>query len=473
MRPTFIAALLLSLFSSLYAQEGYEHFSAPAHGAGRTYVVTSRGLDAIGLNPALLQLPAGQRFEIRGFPITSFGIDAGESFSDADALADVFNIKSFDSLNKNKVVDLLRDEKLSGRGDAEVLGIAYDVGTLGSIAFSWTAHAAMRTDIPESFLEFFAHAESRIIQDTGRVLGLDLQALWHNEYTLTYARTLFETFDSNAFLRQFRAGASLKYVAGIGILKLEDGNYFIWNHENGGGNTVITANYRVNSAHTSDFDPKNAPNRFSTGFLSAPEAGSGIGADIGFSAELFAVSGSRSALHLGVSICGIGSITWKTNARERVVDNLKHKFIHESRFDELVDSLRLFEGTLVRVPEFSQSLPTTFRFGALLDLDALDAKMFGFAPQLAFELAQGLNDIVGAPPKPRFGLGMALTKDNPATDYRLSGGFAIDHRSVDITLGGGITLFDHVALDIATAHLLELFSSKPRVDVAVSLKVLL
>ena len=156
-----------------------------------------------------------------------------------------------------------------------------------------------------------------------------------------------------------------------------------------------------------------------------------------------------------------------------MADSLERIFSHQSsKFNELVDSLRVFEGTLTRIPEFSQSLPTTFRFGAQLDLDALGTKIFGLAPQLAFEVAQGLTDIVGSLPKPRFGLGISLAKENTSVDYRINAGFAVDHRSADITLGGGISLFDYVAIDIATAHLLELFSAKPRIDIAASVNVL-
>ena len=68
---------------------------------------------------------------------------------------------------------------------------------------------------------------------------------------------------------------------------------------------------------------------------------------------------------------------------------------------------------------------------------------------------------------------MALAKEGTFADYRLSTGLSFDNRSTDITLGGGITLFNYVTFDIATAHLLEIFSSKTRLDIAASLKVLL
>ena len=88
-------------------------------------------------------------------------------------------------------------------------------------------------------------------------------------------------------------------------------------------------------------------------------------------------------------------------------------------------------------------------------------------------MVSGCTRVVGSLKKPRFGIGMAMAKEGTLADYRLSGGLAIDNRSTDITLGGGLTLFNYVAFDIATGHLLELFSSKARLDIAASLKVLL
>ncbi|HET6510619.1 MAG TPA: hypothetical protein VFH43_00390, partial [Candidatus Kapabacteria bacterium] len=90
-----VFAFLLTLLSSaevLLAQEGYEHLSPLSHGAGRTYVVNSRGLDAVGLNPALLSLgsPTKKTWEISVLPISSVGADAGASFL-SDKLTQIAN----------------------------------------------------------------------------------------------------------------------------------------------------------------------------------------------------------------------------------------------------------------------------------------------------------------------------------------------------------------------------------------------
>src|SRR5690349_16350068 len=111
------AFCILSPFS-LHAQEGYEHLSPIAHGAGRTYVVTSRGLSAVGLNPALLDYESDKTLQLQLFPASAYGLDAGPSFSDATALSDVFNFKGgqISDSTRKRITNLLSNGKLSGRG---------------------------------------------------------------------------------------------------------------------------------------------------------------------------------------------------------------------------------------------------------------------------------------------------------------------------------------------------------------------
>ena len=119
----FVAAFFPA--SMLFAQEGYEHLSATAHGAGRTYVVTSRGLSAVGLNPALLGYDNDKTLEIQIFPLSVYGLDAGPSFSDVNGLTGVFStgISHFTDSSLTTIANLLSDGKLSARGDAELFGI--------------------------------------------------------------------------------------------------------------------------------------------------------------------------------------------------------------------------------------------------------------------------------------------------------------------------------------------------------------
>src|SRR5205823_1108723 len=130
----FLAVIFLFSPIISFAQEGYEHLSPIAHGGGRTYVVTSRGLAAVGLNPALLGYDNDKTFEIQVFPLSAYGLDAGPSFSDVNALSGVFNttINHFNDSSLSSIANLLSNGKLSGRGDAEVLGISYrrpEIGT--------------------------------------------------------------------------------------------------------------------------------------------------------------------------------------------------------------------------------------------------------------------------------------------------------------------------------------------------------
>src|SRR6476619_639939 len=117
MRRIFLVTFALLLASTLHAQQGEEHLSAFAHGAGGTYSVTSRGLDAIGLNPALLGIDMPKPFEISVFPVSSFGVDAGPSFSQINTVSGAFNGTKINDTSLRTVGDLLFSNQLAGRAD--------------------------------------------------------------------------------------------------------------------------------------------------------------------------------------------------------------------------------------------------------------------------------------------------------------------------------------------------------------------
>ena len=245
--------ILYILFSAIFvypltllAQEGYEHLSPIAHGAGRTYVVTSRGLASVGLNPSLLDYGNENTIEIQLFPISGYGLDAGPSFSDANALAGVFRGGQISDSSLTNIANLLSDGKLSGRGDAEILGVSYRLPALGTFAFTWTTHAALRTDIPESFLIFAQGAESKLIQQANSIENFDLQGMWYSEYSLSFGKNLYIGLDTSTFLKSISLGGAIKYVSGIAFLKVDQGNYIRTNPS--GGQVDISVNFDEHAA---------------------------------------------------------------------------------------------------------------------------------------------------------------------------------------------------------------------------------
>lgn len=467
-----IAAMVCPI--SLFAQEGYEHLSPIAHGAGRTYVVTSRGLSAVGLNPALLGYDNDKTIEIQVFPLSAYGLDAGPSFSDASALAGVFNLNGgqISDSTRKRISDLLSNGKLSGRGDAEILGISYRLPTVGTFAFTWTTHAGLRTDIPQSFLDFFINAERQLINSDGNTFtNFDLQGLWYSEYSASFATSIYQSSDTSAFLNNFSIGGAVKYVSGIGYLQLDPNNSF--SYRPSGGFSHIVVNYIVRSAYGAGFDPSKIPNHFSFDFLTSNQAGSGVGTDLGIALGFFGSRAGHSAVLLGLSATDIGTITWSKNATERTADHLTRDINVPSSSNEikaLNDSLAALSGTLRSVSSFSTPLPSMFRAGAQIDLDAMGIEWGFFVPKIAIEYATGLTNIVGSLKTGRFGAGLTLEKTGNI-GLRLNGGFIIEQNASDITLGIGITVFKFLNIDLASAHLGEFFKSgSKRTDIALGIR---
>lgn len=458
---------------SVFAQEGYEHLSVTAHGAGRTYVVTSRGLSAVGLNPALLGYDNDKTLEIQIFPLSAYGLDAGPSFSDATALGDVFSFNSKGQISdstRRRITDLLSNGKLSGRGDAEILGISYRLPTVGTFAFTWTTHAGLRTDIPQDFLDFFLRAEQQLVNaNEGKTFSnFDLQGLWYNEYSASFGTSIFQSTDSNSFINSFLIGGAAKYISGIGYLQLDPVNYFSFLP--GNGKTNIGVNYVVRSAFGVGFDPKHVPNHFSFDFLTSNQSGSGFGTDLGVAIGLFGTNNGHSKVLVGLSVTDIGTISWNTNATERIADHLSRDFYFSNQINALNDSLKALAGTLRDVSSFTSPLPAMFRAGVQIDLDAMGIEWGVFIPKIAVEYATGLTNIVGSLKTGRFGAGLTL-ESKGAVGIRLNGGFVLESNASDITLGLGISPLKFLSIDIASAHIGQFFKSGgSRTDLALGIR---
>lgn len=468
-----VALLLVWVVGSASAQEGYEHLSPFAHGAGRTYAITSHGLSAVGLNPAQLEPEGDHRFEVRVLPLSTFGVDAGASFRDAGSISTVFGIKpsNITDSDRHTITNLFLNEKLSGRADIEVLGVMYDTRSIGTFAFTWTTHVGLRTDIPEAFLQFFVHAESQLLQYDGSFSNFDLQGMWYNEYALSYARNLFDRASTtDDFLRSIKVGGALKFISGIAYLGLDPNNSFSYHAKSFGDS--IAVNYIFRSAYGSDFDPNKVPTHFTLGFLTSNSAGSGYGFDLGISADLISDDSGSHILTAAASLTDLGQIIWTTNATTRTADHLtKIVRVTGGTVQGLNDSLRILGGTLRHVTSFPTALPTMLRLAAGLDLNKLGMQIGGFETKAAAEYDAGLSSVVGSLNHPRLGFGLALEAPSSTASLRLAGGYFFQSGSSDLTFGIGTTLFSTIALDLASAHVTDLFKSgAARTDVAFSIR---
>ncbi|MBS1903085.1 MAG: hypothetical protein JSS75_05215 [Bacteroidetes bacterium] len=472
MRWTVTLTIILTAVAA-NAQEGYEHLSPIAHGAGRTYAINSHGLSAVGLNPALLDPEGSNRFEFRVLPISSFGLEAGASFRNSSDISKVFAIKNANIADSDRrtITNLFLDEKLSGRADFEVLGALYQTPSIGTFALTWTTHVALRTDIPQEFLKFFVTAESQLLQFEGSFSNFDLQGMWYSEYSASYSRHLVDAGStSDPLLRSIRVGAAAKYVVGIAYVGLDPTNSFAYSFINGG--TSIKVNYIFRSAYGDGFDPNKVPTHFSLGFLTSNSAGSGYGFDLGLAGDLITSDSGRPVLGVAASVTDIGAITWTSNATERVADNLTRKIYASGTIDQLNDSLKVLSGVLHHVASFTTPLPTMLRIASRLDMDEVGMQIGSFETSASMEYDAGLTSTVGSLNHPRLGLGLILNSPSSTASLRLAAGYFIQSGSSDLTLGVGTTLFERVAIDLASAHITDIFKSgAARTDAALSFRV--
>lgn len=461
--------LLASPFftESVLAQEGYEHLSPLSHGAGRTYVVNSRGVDAMGLNPALLALGSKKSWEISILPASSLGADAGASFL-SDKLTQIANnTANLDSGRHRDALSLLQNNGLSGRADARILAVYYHQEDFGGIGFKFSTHSGIRTQIPDDIFQFLNNYLSFADKDV-MIDDIDAQGLWYNSWSVNYGRNLLK---SDGFLRSLSVGAAIKYIQGLGYLRLEEGAYV---HTTPLPNQRIRfeANYSVRYAFIDVFDRANSNEDISIWDVFGGSAGSGFGFDIG-TAAAFGGEEGKPAFLLGVSVNDIGAITWTENTIERKADHVLDTVYYQSAdIDATADTLAALAGEVTRIGNFTTDLPTTLRIGAALNFKQLGIIPIGPEITVAAEMSQGLSSVVGSLDDARFGLGAIAEWSLAVLSIRTAAGIVMERDILDVTLGVGTTIYDVLSFDISSARLGQLFNAgEGRSDVSVGLKV--
>jgi hypothetical protein len=487
--PILIAlALTLTSAGLLRAQDEIEHLSPFATGAGRTYAITSRGLDAVGLNPSLLALGTPRPFEITLAPISSLGLNAGPSLSQVNSISQGFQgigLSSTDTTTngltkgdstRESIANLLSNNNLSSTFDVRIFGISYFDPDAGAFAFTWTMHAALRASIPSGLLDYIGvGALARLGQgDALLPQQPDVQGLWYSEYTLSYARTLLGTPGSGE--DQLLAGAGVKYLAGIAAMQLDPTSEFFANYPlstiNGGGEHSVGVNYRVYSAYPNAFNFTHLPNGFSTNLITNSTAGTGLGADIGFTLGAFD-SASNSPWQVALSVTDIGSIRWDQNASLRTAADTVIASNAQGNKDTLNAQLKALGGVDSSIASFTTALPTTVHLAGALDLSAIGLSLGSSKLEAAAEFALGLTNTVGSPNHGRFGFAAIFEQPGSSFAFHTALGFTTQDGVSDLTAAIGFGIANRILIDAGTDGLTGLFSKTAHSDAVFGLKVLL
>jgi hypothetical protein len=442
---SLMIAAVLGVVIANTSHAGNDLFSGRTVGMARTFTASSRGLDAIGLNPANLALDdrgSSVTFEIA--PFFGVGVLAGSDFLNYKVYQDDFT--GVDSLDANGKPTGVRVGKVLSQSDKDEIlglfpggishtqtnlavtwfGITAQSATFGGIGFSVSDQVAMNLDMPEGYLKMVLE----VFPSTGAVYSLDntsIKASWLRDYNLSYAHMLPVDLK---WLKNVAVGVGVKYVQGFGytgtdhytgsiqivptVNKLDDGTtlvtpgpltgniHFLQYQSNANFVSIDTGNVNFNGSNVSDF-------------LSKP-AGTGLGLDFGVSAEVF------QALRVGVSVTDIGKVTWNENTKV-IVENSSFSISDYQQEDSVKNA---FKGQTRDTTSFKTSLPTALHIGGAFQVDkAAFVSYFPGQLLVAADYNVGFNNEPGNTTTPRYSLGMEY---RPVEAFPIRTGISIGGR---------------------------------------------
>jgi len=374
-----LAAIVLGVatFSTSYA--GGDRSSGQIIGMARTFTASSRGLDAIGLNPANLALDdRGSNVTLQ---IAPFGFRAGSDlinygiyqdyFTGMDSLAAngqpyvdkngkrVRIAKPLTQSDKDAILGLFPGGIAHTQFDFDITEFGFTVQShkIGGIGFSVSDQVGVNLDIPEGYLKMLLDA----FPPNGATYTLDntsITASWLREYNLSYARMLPVELK---WVKNISVGIGIKYVQGFG--------YFGTNHYAGSiqvapvtdsltnGKTIVLPGPLTGNVDFLQYQ-SHIPFDSVANNLMKP-AGTGIGFDFGVSGEVF------QALRVGVSLTDIGKVTWNKYTKAIVG---KGGF-SVSDFNQQDSVKNAFKGETTDTTAFKTSLPGALHVGAAFQVD--------------------------------------------------------------------------------------------------------
>jgi hypothetical protein len=403
---------------------------------------SSRGVDALGINPANIAIPDQGNFELNlgptGVRVSTEVLNYGlyqEYFTGVDSIGKRW-AKRLEPADMDKILSQMPEQPKTRVEVEAMLGTSFQHPLLGGIGFAIIEHIGTAATLSKDFFRMAAFG----LEPGGSVYvfdGTEVSAWWYREYNVSYGRKL--PVDVK-FLKDLYAGIGIKFIRGYGISQPENQKSSFGNYPD----PVNPSQYTLRG--TIDFLTTHAGVDFMNGnsdasFTLFPDpVGKGTGFDMGLSGEL--INGVRVAL----SVTDIGKITWDRN----VIESYGSGSINiTGATNNLEDTLKsIFKGKTRPGEVFNTYLPTALRLG--FATEASNIQVLKFLPGkliLAFDYLQGFNESLGNTTKPRFSLG---------TEYHV---FPVLPVRTGLAFGGGDKVrwafgfgldLHYVSLDFAT-----------------------
>ena len=415
------------LLISMPLLRGGERSNIRGMGMARTFVESSRGLDAVGINPANFGVNDSSTFSFTFLPL---GGHVGSDFLSYALYTKYFTGVETDSgrvgrylteADKKVITNSFSDPMGRTTADVEVtlLGIAYHIKNLGGGAFTVSDHVGAFADIPRDYVEFILNGNP--VGSSYQFNGTKLQASWIREYALSFGGSI-----RVKFLKSLALGAAAKLIHGFGYYEVQRFN------------TSLSTDQQATLTGSVDFlsrqagsDPAQA--RFLSAYQLFPRvAGKGPGFDLGAHGEV------NEFLSYGVSVTDIGSIRWTKGTEEKSADTT---IVVDDPLNEAQRSMveDVVKGKSRSAGSFTTSLPTTLRLGFALDVKRMPEMNF-FPGQLLLELDynQALMETPFSTTTPRVSFG-AEYKPMSWLPLRTGVSFGGTDR-VNVALGFGVQL---------------------------------
>ncbi|MGD0337560.1 MAG: DUF5723 family protein [Bacteroidota bacterium] len=392
---TLVSASMIAVITQSPAQS-VEFANARSMGMARASMVSARGIDAIGLNPANLGLADRSPFSVSIFPL---GVHIGTNFITYERYKAYFTGTQTDSgkvgryLSESDKEDILNYfpegmGKMASGGAITLFAMTYIDENLGGFAFTVNERFGASASIPRDYLRLLLYGNP--LGSTYDFSGTEANGEWLREYAISYGRQL------PSFLQHttISVGVSLKLLHGFAFGSVDEFSAMVTTDPNSA--LTGTAKYRGRSA---TIDAINDTTH--SGFVLFPApAGTGFGFDLGATAHI------GQAFWFGMSVIDVGSMTWTRNTREYRGDTSVTitDLTTQAKRDSITDT---FKSKEYPVESFNTSLPSVLRCGVAVDVQQLPF-MKAMPGQMVVELdyIQGLNSFVGNTTSPRFALGV-------------------------------------------------------------------
>jgi hypothetical protein len=389
--------VVLSVIAPLSLHAGGERTNVQGMGMARTFVASSRGLDAVGINPANLAVPDEGTVSLS---LIRFGVHVGNDFLNYGMYKDYFTGVETDSgrvgrfltdADKQNVLKSFPDGvgRIASQIEVRPVGLAVQLGDFGTVALSVTECVMINGMVPRDYAAFLLYGNT-----PGSVYDFSstsAYATWMREYALSFGTAL----PCPAFLNSLSVGASVKLIHGLGYFGIQRFNTRLETGADGILNGKIDVLGRL-AGMESFRGTDNA------GFQMFPApAGTGFGFDLGVASDV------SDYMRVGMAVTDIGSVEWTRGVEEMYA-------VAAIRMDDPLsgaqrDSIEeAVHGETRPGENFSSELPTTFRAGVALELHRVPALKSFLVGEwtLACDYNLGLVDGAGTARLGRFSTGL-------------------------------------------------------------------